>query len=100
MQVLILMQFGSFSQAMYDSGRAKFIEQHSSVLAVQPPALGDDEAIGRPWDMCNHYVDDLVARGLLRDTEGIAKSGLRKAVEITNLGRLLLLAIGKPSVRS
>jgi hypothetical protein len=43
--------------------------------------------------MFRHYEDELMARGLLRDTEGIAKSGTTPRLEITDLGRLLLEAI-------
>ena len=41
------------------------------------------------------YVTELVTVGLLEDEEGMAKSGRSRRVRITELGRLLLEAIGR-----
>ena len=100
-QILILMKHGSFSQAMHDTARAAFIAQHASTLDVRPPALGDDDDDQqRRWAIHVYYVDDLIARGLLRDVEGMVKSGSQKNVRITHLGKLLLQAIGQPVDRN
>ena len=60
-----------------------------------PPDSGASEDQARRWVMYRHYEDDLVSLGLLRDLEGVAKSGRRRKVAIADLGRLLLDAINK-----
>ena len=45
--------------------------------------------------MANHYIGELVSRGLLVYVEGIVKSGPRRKVRITALGRLLLQFVGR-----
>jgi hypothetical protein len=76
--------------------RDAFRAQHPGVFDVHPPSYGEtsDDNIRR-WTLHEHYINELVASGLLEDVEGIAKSGLERKVEITDLGRRLLKAIGR-----
>jgi hypothetical protein len=95
-QVLILIRHGSFPQSRRNQERAAFVEQHELVLEPDEPTYGiADEYVARRWEMYGHYVDDLIGRGLLQAPEGIAKSGRKKKVKITELGKLLLQAIGQ-----
>jgi len=93
-QVIILIAYGSFHQVVGNRDLADFYTKHPSVLGVQPPTMNSSEEERRAWAIRRHYDDELVARGLLEDTEGIAKSPT-KQLRITPLGRLLLEAIGQ-----
>jgi hypothetical protein len=93
-QNLILMKFGSFRQVEGDVDRVQFIQKHRATLAVEEPAIGDGEEVRRRWTMFSFYVDGLVSRGLLRDTEGVGKSQGSPRVAVNPLGKLLLETIG------
>jgi len=95
-QVILLMGYGSFRQTMGNSALGAFYQQHPGVFDLAPPVMDSSVDDRRRWAMHEHYIDDLIAKGLLRDTEGIAKSSRAKRVEITRLGSLLLRAIGRP----
>jgi hypothetical protein len=94
-QVVILMEKGSFSDRMHDPARDAFIERHATVFAHSPTAAADEQGIRR-WTVYRHYEDALVAMNLLKDREGVfTPSGGYRHTEITALGRLLLVAIGR-----
>jgi hypothetical protein len=92
-QVLILMRYGAFGQSLADPARQAFEAMHAAVLDVHPPTFGDGDDAHRRWTMYTHYEDQLIALGLLKDTEGLAKSNPRGHIEITQLGSLLLESI-------
>src|SRR5262249_3588788 len=94
-QIIILMGYGSFGQTMVNPERDTFFEKHPGIFAVERPSYGDDDPKESAWALRNHYEDELIARGLLRDMEGFVKPQ-HKRLEITYLGRLLLEAIGQP----
>jgi hypothetical protein len=94
-QVLILMDHGHFEPTFGNTKRQTFQAKHAGVFDVMPPDSGASEGQARRWVMYRHYEDDLVSLGLLRDLEGVAKSGRRRKVAIADLGRLLLDAINK-----
>jgi hypothetical protein len=95
-QLLILMDHGSFEPMFSNPARDAFEAQHPGVFDIHPPSLGDtsDDDAGR-WTLHEHYINELVASGLLEDVEGMAKSGSIRKVTITDLGRRLLKAIGR-----
>jgi hypothetical protein len=45
--------------------------------------------------MHNHYIGEMVSRGVLEEEEGVVRSGLRRRARITPLGRLLLQLVGR-----
>ena len=94
-QVLILMAYGNFKRTMGDTELKAFHDAHPGVFDVRSPDSGRSAEHKQRWTMLEHYEADLNALGLLRDTEGIAKSGPRRRYQITDLGRLLLEAIGR-----
>jgi hypothetical protein len=89
-QILILMSYGNFQRTMNDPALRAFQAQHPGVFDVQEPSLSTGPDERRRWALHNHYIGELVARGLLEDSEGIVKSGRLRQVTITPLGRLLL----------
>jgi hypothetical protein len=94
-QVLILMSYGNFKRTLGDKELDTFRKTHSSVFDVQPPTMQASEEERRRWAMHEHYESQLEALGLLRDTEGVVKSGPGRKYQITTLGRLLLQSIGR-----
>jgi hypothetical protein len=94
-QILILMSYGNFDRTLHDPPLEEFYRRHPGVFSVQPPTYGSSPEEQRRWAMFRHYEDELMARGLLRNTEGIAKSGRTPRLAITNLGRLLLEAVDR-----
>lgn len=93
-QVLILVSYGNFRHRLNDKEYMAFIETYPNVFVRQPHSLSDPERL-RLWTMFQHYEAGLISSGLLRDTEGIVKSGVQRHLAITQLGRLLLDAIGR-----
>lgn len=94
-QVLLLMSHGSFEQTFRNEERAEFQKAHPGVFGIRPTTYGSSPDERRRWTMREHYERELAAYGLLKDTEGIAKSGAVRRYEITSLGLLLLKAIGR-----
>ena len=94
-QVVILMAYGSFKRTFGDTALNEFQAAHPGVFDLSPPDSGSSPDDSRRWTMLEHYERELNALGLLRDTEGVVKSGPRRKYQITNLGRLLLEAIGR-----
>lgn len=62
------------------------------VLADGVPFNADGHSMRR-FTMYRAYADELKTLGLMKDTEGVAKSSWAPNMEITHLGRLLLGAI-------
>ena len=83
-QILMLMDKANFSGLLNDPEREAFRAKH-----------GPQEEIHRRWAISSHYAYELISLGLLRDTEGIAKSSIHRNTEITPLGGMLLDAIGR-----
>jgi hypothetical protein len=73
--------------------RAAALPGNAETRASWPASVSQYEGFSR--SARRHYEDDLVSLGLLRDLEGVAKSGRRRKVAIADLGRLLLDAINK-----
>ena len=97
-QVLILMRYGSFGNRHNNPELEAFVRQHPEVFGAKPPAMGDhDEENARKYGMYRYYKEAMVALGVLKDTEGVVKSRDRNFA-ITELGRLVLKAIGRPVV--
>jgi hypothetical protein len=94
-QVLLLMSYGNFRRVMGDAELKAFQDAHPGVFSPSPPTKDSPDDERRRWTMREHYESEIEALGLLRDTEGIAKSGARRKYQITPLGRLLLEAIGR-----
>ena len=94
-QVVILMSYGNFLRTMGDDELDAFRKAHPGVFDMQPLTMGSSEEERRRWAMREHFEGQLEALGLLRDREGVIKSGQRRKYEITHLGRLLLQAIGR-----
>jgi len=94
-QMLILMSYGNFRRALGDTELHDFYQKHPGVLDVDPATLDSGPEEIRREAIHDHYTDELVARGLLQDTEGIAKSGPVRRLRITDLGRLLLQLVGR-----
>ena len=94
-QILMLMRYGSFRQVMGNDELHEFIERHKEVF-VSPPDQMSSEESRRAWAMHQYYGDSMTNLGLLRDTEGVVKSGHRRKWAITPLGRMLLVEIDKP----
>jgi len=94
-QVLLLMNYSNFKPTLRDGERSAFQQMHSGLFSINPPPRGSSTEDQRRWTMREHYESELATLGLLRDTEGIAKSGPQRKYEITSLGRLLLQAIGR-----
>lgn len=93
-QILILISY-AFRATLNDPEYEDFKRQHPGVFDVQQPVLNrPDDVVRRRWTMDQHYRSELEARGLLKDTEGIAKSATRQYT-ITTLGDLLVAAIGR-----
>lgn len=92
-QILILMGHGNFSGGFGDKALEAFHNAHPGVFAVEPPHRRGSEEDDHRWAIHSHQVDELLALGLLKDTEGVAKSGAIRRVDITTLGRMLLEAI-------
>jgi hypothetical protein len=94
-QVLILMGYGNFRRTQRDEELAAFQAMHPGVFGVMPPTFNTPDEDQRRWALHEHYKSQLEALGLLRDTDGVAKSGPTRNYEITTLGRLLLQSIGR-----
>jgi hypothetical protein len=96
-QMLILVYMANFwwRPAHYPP-RDKFLETHSEVFDVTAPTVGsNDEEADRRWAMYQHRKHELISLGLVRDTEGVAKSSATSQLEVTTLGRMLLTAVGR-----
>lgn len=93
-QVLILMSYGNFSRTLGDGALKAFHASYPGLFGLSPPTMTSSAEERRRWTMRQHYETELEALGLLRDTEGTAKSVPRRH-EITQLGRLLLEAIDR-----
>ena len=89
------MSYGNFKRVMGDTALRDFQLKHPGVFDVRPPDQQSDADVRRRWAIHSHYIGELVTRGLLKDEEGIVKSGLRRKVKITPLGRLLLRLIDR-----
>ena len=98
-QVLLLMSYGNFKRVMGDTELRDFQLKYPGVFQVHPPTQTSGPDDRRRWAIHNHYVAELVSFGLLEDEEGIVKSGLRRKVRITPLGRLLLQLVGRAAER-
>lgn len=94
-QVVLLMSYGNFRRTMGNAELKQFWDQHPGLFDVHPPSMSSSAEERRRWTMKEHYEAELESLGLLRDTEGVAKSGRPRKYEITPLGRLLLEAIGR-----
>jgi hypothetical protein len=94
-QVILLMSYGNFRQTMGDTDQQDFWDAHPGLFDVHPPLMNSSPDEIRRWTMKEHYGAELESLGLLKDSEGIAKSGRVRNYEITALGRLLLDAIGR-----
>jgi hypothetical protein len=99
-QVLILMNYGSFKQSQGDPARTAFRQKHANVFDTRPPNQGAPDEERRRWTMYRLFEDELVMLNLLRDTEGVIHSSPRRVVGVTNLGRILLHAIGRAATES
>lgn len=97
-EVLILMRYGSFQQTQDNSALQAFITEHAFVLGIDPPTKDATDDERRRWTMGSYYKDNLITLGLLRDPEGTVKAGPGKRAVITPLGKLLLAALGRPTV--
>jgi hypothetical protein len=93
-QLLVLYSFGAFPRTFGDSDLQAFHQAHPEVFDVTPPTMNADEGARRRWAIHEAYVGELVTLQLLEDTEGMARSAGARGVQITDLGRLLLEAIG------
>lgn len=98
-QVLLLMSYGNFKRTMDDTELRDFQLKYPGVFEVHPPTQTSGPDDRRRWAMHNHYIAELVSFGLLEDEEGIAKSGSRRKVRITSLGRLLLQLVARDRER-
>ncbi len=94
-QVILLMSYGNFRRMMTDPELEQFWGAHPGIFAVMPPTMTSSADERRQFTMKEHYEAGLESVGLLRDTEGVAKSTGQRRYEITPLGRLLLEAIGR-----
>jgi hypothetical protein len=94
-QVILLMSYGNFKRTMGDAELKEFWDQHPGLFSAHPPTMTSPPEERRRWTMREHYAAELEALSLLRDTEGIVKSGQQRKYQITALGRLLLAAIGR-----
>jgi hypothetical protein len=70
-QTMILMSHGNFDGTFNDPPLQEFYRQYPGVFSVEPPTFESSPDESRHWAMFRHYEDELVARGLLCDTEGI-----------------------------
>lgn len=94
-QVIILMSYGNFRRTMGDTELKQFWDAHPGLFSVHPPTMTSSANERRRWTMREHYEAELESLRLLKDTEGVIKSGRQRHYEITALGRLLLQAIGR-----
>jgi len=94
-QVILLMSYGNFKRAMNDPELSAFQSKHPGLFARTPPTMSSSAEERREWSMSEHYRAELETIGLLRDTEGVAKSSRSRRYEITTLGKALLAEIGR-----
>ncbi len=92
-QVLILYSYGAFEGGFRDAEQIEFLEQHPEVFDVEPANFGSDASVQKRATIHETYVKQLVALGLIADVEPIGRSSMLRT-EITDLGRMLLEAIG------
>lgn len=94
-EVLVLAYYRvSLHASMGDTAPGRFREQHAAVLDVSPSTFGSSPEERRRWMMYEYYRDRLQNLGLLKDTEGIARSAVRR-FEITSVGIALIGAIDR-----
>lgn len=94
-QVILLMSYGNFRRTMNDPELEEFRAKHPALFGLVPPVMTSTDDEIRQWAMNEHYRAELATLGLLRDTEGIVKSGRKGQYEITTLGKALLAAVGR-----
>lgn len=94
-QVILLMSYGNFKRTMNDPELSEFQSKHPGLFDRTPPTMSSSVEEIRRWSMSEHHRAELETLGLLRDTEGIVKSGRSRKYEITTLGRALLAEIGR-----
>jgi hypothetical protein len=105
-EVLILMNYGSFSVLINDPARLinnpardEFRRTHATVFDVRPPTLGDsDPSSSRRWTMYQSYVSHLVRLDLAEEyLVGTPRNEAERLRQpgITPLGRMLLASIDR-----
>jgi hypothetical protein len=94
-QVVLLMSYGNFKRHLGDTEYAAFRAKYPGIFGRMPPTNMSTADQRREWAMSEHYRGELETLGLLRDRDGVAKSGRSPEYEITILGKTLLASIGR-----
>lgn len=94
-EILILMSYGNFRRTLGDQELHEFKLKHAGVFDLEPLMQGTGPEGRRRWAMYGYYVDKLVNRSLLADTDGTVKPGQLRKVKITPLGRMVLELIDR-----